>query len=116
MSTDLTGLAVSVVFMSLPPTPSSLSCASNASGSHNVNVAGRPFVRSVSLGRAFVIRQELLARGAASVIWMLGPRMCPPMYSPLRTPEPLTSVGVANGVDQVPFRSTGYLSPQKELG
>src|SRR2546425_1259513 len=67
MSTELTGLAVSVVLMSLPPTPSSLSVASNASGSHYVNVPTRPFVRSVSHGRAFQIQQELLAREAAGV-------------------------------------------------
>src|SRR3989442_10697746 len=73
MSTELTGLAVSVVLMSLPPTPSSLSVASNASGSHYVNVPTLPFVRSVSHGRAFQIQQELL-------------RARPPAY-PVRLPR-----------------------------
>src|SRR3989442_5526671 len=67
MSTELTGLAVSVVLMSLPPTPSSLSVASNASGSHYVSIPTRPFVRSVSHGRAFQIQQKLLAAEAAGV-------------------------------------------------
>src|SRR6266403_5285538 len=41
-----------------PPSPYSLSVASNASGWHHINVPARPFVRSVSHGRAFQIRQE----------------------------------------------------------
>ena len=68
------------------------------------------------MDRAFVIRQERLARGAAGVISMPDPRMWPAMYSPARTPELFTSVGVPGGVDQVLFRSPGYLSPQKEPG
>jgi hypothetical protein len=65
MSTELTSLAVSAVLMSLPPTSSSLSVDSNASGSHYVNVPTRPFVRPVSHGPAFQIQQELLAHEAA---------------------------------------------------
>src|ERR1700704_4830695 len=67
MSTELTSLAVGVVLMSLPPTSSSLSVDSNASGSHYVNVPTRPFVRPVSHGPAFQIQRELLASEAAGV-------------------------------------------------
>ena len=68
------------------------------------------------MDRAFVIRQEPFARGAAGVISMPDARMWLSMYKPARTPELFTSVGVPSGVDQVLFRSPGYLSPQKEPG
>jgi len=64
----------------------------------------------------FVIRQELLARGAYGVYLDAGSPEVVSHELPARTPTLVNSAGAPSGVDQVLFRSPGYLSPQKEPG